>query len=69
MICIPEWFLFLVLLVTGFLSAYIGYTTRCSKESTEVRIKRERILLSKIEERDRRIAELEKELTKRGKKE
>lgn len=31
--------------------------------SAKTRIKRERILLAKIEERDRRIAELEKKLT------
>ena len=36
---------------------------------SELRIKRERILLSKIEERDKRIAELEKELEERGKTE
>ena len=37
--------------------------------SDKLRIKRERILLAKIEERDKRIAELEKELKKERSKE
>ena len=32
MICLEEWILFTILLVGCFLSAYIGWTTRCTKE-------------------------------------